>query len=97
MLTRQQMVDVINGGGSVLHNGQILTHVSQLPFEEQIAQTPQDKEAAAEKLKAEIELLKLRLSTIEAATPTPEATAPATPAKTPTPAATTPKPAKAEA
>ena len=33
MLTRQQMVDVINGGGSVPYNGQILTHISQLPGE----------------------------------------------------------------
>jgi hypothetical protein len=95
MLTRQQMVDVINGGGSVLHNGQILTHVSQLPGEEVIAQTEEEKAEAAAKLKSEIEALQARLATI---TPSTVATPPApVKAATPPPAPVAPKPAKAEA
>lgn len=91
MLTRQQMVDVINGGGSVLHNGQILTHISQLPGEEVIAQTEEEKAEAAAKLKSEIEALQARLATI-----TPPAPAPVK-AATPPPAPVAPKSVKAEA
>lgn len=89
MLSREEMVRVIEGGGSICHNGAILTHVNQLPKEEQIASTPDEKALAAQKLQSQIDELNARLASI---TP-PEETKPATPAKSA--AATTAVPPKA--
>jgi hypothetical protein len=54
-LTRQQMAKVIEGGGSVLVGGEIVTDATLLPPEHVLAQGDAEREAAAEaELEAQI-------------------------------------------
>ncbi len=41
-MTRQEMEEVINGGGSVLHEGRLHTQVSTLPSKSELAKTEEE-------------------------------------------------------
>ncbi len=68
MLSRDQMVAVINGGGSVkLPNGKLATKIEHLPSAAALAQTPEEKQKASEDLQAQIEKLQSEKAALEAA------------------------------
>lgn len=60
MLSPQQMKEAIEGGGSVLVNNRLITRVEDLPKAEELAQTEEEKAAAAAELDAQIAELQRR-------------------------------------
>ncbi len=52
-LSRSDMEDVIKRGGSVMHDGEIITKISDLPDEVDLAETPEEIAAAEAKVDAE--------------------------------------------
>ena len=46
VLSREEMVKVIAGGGGVIYNGRIITRVDRLPSEAELAKGDPEKEAA---------------------------------------------------
>ncbi len=70
MLTRAEMVDVIKGGGSVMIGGRVIDKLEDLPSAEEMAQTPEDKSAVADDIKAQMAALSARLSALEPSTDT---------------------------
>jgi hypothetical protein len=54
MLSRQQMIDVITGGGAVHYRGRIITKEVNLPSAIELARTPEEKDAAKSVLTANI-------------------------------------------
>jgi hypothetical protein len=65
MLSRQQMENVINGGGSVLHKGRLITRIENLPSAMALAKTPEEKEAAKADLQARMEKLQAEAAELE--------------------------------
>lgn len=59
-LTRRDMEVIIGRGESVMHNGQILTKVDQLPRDDQLAETEDDKAQVVAKLDQEMAKLQAR-------------------------------------
>lgn len=59
-MDRKQMEAVINGGGSVLHEGKLHTSISTLPSKDALAKTDEEKAASADELDAQIEELQKR-------------------------------------
>lgn len=57
MLSRQQMIETIRSGGSVLHGGRLITKEENLPTAASLAKTPEEKEVAAKDLDSQIEKL----------------------------------------
>jgi chromosome segregation ATPase len=66
-MTRNEMAKTIKGGGSVLLKGRIITSVDDLPEEEDLAETDEQKAAAADALRSETSALSERLAKIEGA------------------------------
>lgn len=56
-MDRKQMEDVINGGGSVLHEGKLITKIENLPSKAALAKTDEEKELSAKELKDQIAAL----------------------------------------
>lgn len=86
MLTRFEMETVIRGGGSVSHNGRIITRVEDLPSAASLAVGDPIAEATArEDLQRQIEALSAQLAQLRPAEPEAsaqsETTAPASSAK----------------
>lgn len=54
MLSREKMVEVIRAGGSVLHNGRLITKEANLPTAASLAKTPEEKAVAVEDIDAQI-------------------------------------------
>jgi hypothetical protein len=52
-LSREDMQDVIKGGGSVLHGGEIITNADDLPDEIDLAETDEELAAATAKVEDE--------------------------------------------
>ena len=59
-LTLAGMQRVINSGGTVLHNGAVLSKAEHLPTESQLAKTPEERAQAAKDIDAEIAALQAR-------------------------------------
>lgn len=77
-LTRAQMEQVIRDGGSVLHSGQVITKIANLPTEAALAAgDPAAEAAAAASLQAQMAALQAQLDVLKATPTTPAA--PATP------------------
>ncbi len=57
MLTRQQMIDTINGGGSVLFSGRLVTKVENLPSPADLATTDEERAAAEADIDSQLEKL----------------------------------------
>lgn len=64
-LSRKDMEEVIKGGGSVLHDGRIITSVEDLPKPEELAETDAERAATAEDLRREIAERQDRLAALE--------------------------------
>lgn len=54
-LTRADMEDIIKGGGSVLHDGELITDLKSLPDEVDLAETDAELAEAEEKIAGEEE------------------------------------------
>jgi hypothetical protein len=65
-LTRKEMQEAIEGGGSVLYNGQTLWQVAQLPSDADLATDEDSKVAAAGDLQAQIAALSASLAKLQA-------------------------------
>jgi hypothetical protein len=63
------MEKIIAGGGSVLHQGQILSTVAQLPTEAALASTDAEKADAAEALHAKVAALQAQIDALSATQP----------------------------
>lgn len=64
-LTREQMEQVIQSGGSIIHAGRHISTLSDLPNEEQLAAgNPEAEAAAAENLRQQIADLQARLDAV---------------------------------
>jgi hypothetical protein len=61
-LTRKDMENVIAGGGSVLHDGEIITKIKGLPDELDLAETPEELEEATANLDQEEKALATKKS-----------------------------------
>lgn len=68
-MTRAQMEKIIAGGGSVLHRGQILSTVGQLPTEADLAQSDAEKADASASLQAQIAALQAQVDALSATQP----------------------------
>jgi hypothetical protein len=65
---REQMIAVIRNGGSTVHKGKHIKHVSQVPSEAELAAgNPQAEAEAAARLKAQAEEIDAQLKQLEAA------------------------------
>lgn len=67
MLTRQQMVDTINAGGSVLFKGRLITRLENLPSAAALAKTPEEKKTASKEIDAQIATLRQQKSELDKA------------------------------
>jgi|SRR6185503_11941035 len=66
VLTREQMAAVIEGGGSVLHNGALITRLADLPSAAELAAGDPAKEAAAQAaLQAQIAALQSQVDQLQ--------------------------------
>jgi hypothetical protein len=61
-MTRKQMEAAITGGGSVLHQGRIISRVADLPTEAALAQTDAEKADASTALRAQIAALQAQVA-----------------------------------
>jgi hypothetical protein len=66
MLSREQMIERIKGGKSVLYKNRIITSVDKLPTAAQMASTDAEKEAAADDLKTQMQKMQAQLDELEA-------------------------------
>lgn len=72
-MTRTEMEAVIAAGGSVLHQGRIISRVGDLPSEAALASTDEERAGAAEALHAKIAALQAQVDALSAAqSPTAE-------------------------
>ncbi len=72
-LTRKGMEQIVQGGGSVLHKGQLFTTVAQLPTEAELAKgNPLAERAAEQDLKRRLAETQAELDKLKAATKTEE-------------------------
>jgi hypothetical protein len=66
MLSREQMEAVIRSGGSVLHQGRIISRIEALPSAAELAKGDPDKEAqAAQSLQQQIDQLQAQLAELQ--------------------------------
>jgi hypothetical protein len=73
MLSRDEMVKIIAGGGSVLHGGRIISREADLPSEADLAQGDPARAAdVAADLQAQIAALQAQVAQLQAPTPTKE-------------------------
>jgi hypothetical protein len=75
-MTRKQMEAVITGGGSVLHQGRIISRVADLPTEAALAQTDAEKADASATLQAQIAALQAQVAQLVGAGGAPTAVPP---------------------
>lgn len=66
MLSREQMVEVIRGGGSVNYRGRIIVTEAKLPSALDLARTDEEKLAAKTNLQKQIEEQQRQLASFEA-------------------------------
>lgn len=69
MLSRKQMEETIAGGGSVLHEGRIITRMENLPSAASLARTDEEKSAAASDLESRIAALEKEKAELARAAP----------------------------
>lgn len=75
VLTRQEMADIIGRGEAVTHNGQHLTHISQIPsIAEMAAADPQQAQALLAQKLVEAADLQKQIAAIQAVTGSPNST-----------------------
>lgn len=64
-LTREQMEEVLKNGGTVLIGNKHVTSLANLPSKDVMAKTSEEKEAAAEDLKAQMADMQRRLNALQ--------------------------------
>lgn len=64
-MKREEMIAVIEGGGSVLHEGKLHTRIETLPSKASLAQSEAEKNAAAGDLDAQIAALQAQRAALK--------------------------------